>query len=160
MEQEKDFILPPTGVDTGTDEKKEHGIEYDQRTAMLLMDLKEAREDVQYYRDLLAQQKNKELLVELKKLDPNIESIEQLGEEFEKLLEAGISTAVAYCAVNAVKGGREQPTMGDIKPEKSGEGDYFSFEDVSAMSKEQIKKNYDKVMRSTAHFKSAKKLKA
>lgn len=152
----------PQAVEQPPAQKQEQGqpqYEYDKRVAMLLQDLNEAREDAEYYKSLLATQQNQTLLNELKELDPAITSLSEMGEEFEKLLDAGISVAVAYGAVCGAKKEKGQPTMGDIKARGQDQDDLLSFEAVAAMSKDQIEKNYDKVMRSAGHWKDSKKLK-
>lgn len=146
-------IAPPEG------ENAVGNVTIDPRIAALLEDLQQAREDIAYYLEELAQRDNQAILEKLQKLDSEIAEVSEMGEEFERLLDAGVSVEVAYCAVKAAQSGKpEQPVIGDIGGRSDASDNIFSFDEVAGMSKEQIRKNYDKVMRSTGSWKGKQTL--
>lgn len=100
--------------------------------------------------NLRAEQLMRDGLREIQSIDPTVKSLEELGENFAKYIESGLSSTQAYYAVQA-----ERQTNKINKPSAIGrvnsetvERDYFTSEEVDRMSSEEIDKNWDKVMRS------------
>jgi restriction endonuclease Mrr len=91
-----------------------------------------------------------ETLTELQNAFPeeNIETIDNLDPQFFKMLQAGVSPVNAYRA--AVVGGRKAkpPTTASVKSEPETEGGFYTDEQIRNMSRNEILKNYDKVMKS------------
>ncbi len=94
-------------------------------------------------------------LQELKKLsDGKIKSFEDVSENFLNYISAGLSTKQAYFASQA-----EEFDSKVIPPNGTGkigntkaESEFYTSEEIDNMSREEIKKNMDKVMRSVAHI--------
>ena len=100
--------------------------------------------------NLRAEQLMRDGLREIQSIDPTVKSLEELGGNFAKYIESGLSSTQAYYAVQA-----ERQTNKINKPSAIGrvnsetvERDYFTSEEVDRMSSEEIDKNWDKVMRS------------
>ena len=88
-------------------------------------------------------------------IDPKIKSLDDFGKFKNVYLSAmaqGSSPADAYNAVKALMPKKELTQMGDIKPETI-EKDYFTVEEVKAMSDAEIDKNYDKIRKSQERWK-------
>lgn len=86
-------------------------------------------------------------LAEIKKIDPNIKSIQDLGEKFITLRANGIDAVTAYNALASTTKKKAIPQMGDIKPAEQ-EKTYFTRDEVKSMSYEEVKKNLDKIEKS------------
>ena len=105
------------------------------------------------YKQLLArdfEHRKHEVLVELQSAFPeeNIESIEDLDQQFFRMLQAGVTPANAYRA--AVVGNRKEkpPTTGSVKSAPETDGGTYTLEQIKNMSRAEILKNYDKVEKS------------
>ena len=91
-------------------------------------------------------------LREVQAIDPNIKSLEELGDSFVDFIAAGLSTEQAYWAVQA----KERSTkvlapdaIGKVADTKS-ERDYFTSEELDALTDEDLNDDaiYEKAMRS------------
>ena len=86
-------------------------------------------------------------LGEVKRLDPNIKSLEELGQDFVDYITAGLPTDQAYYAIKA------KENMAKVKtPTKIGEvnateqkKDFFTREEVLNMTDKQLDENYDTI---------------
>ena len=91
-----------------------------------------------------------DVLVELQEAFPeeNIETIDNLDSQFFRMLQAGVTPANAYRA--AVVGNRKKtpPTTSSVKSAPETEGGTYTLEQIKNMSREEILKNYDKVIQS------------
>ena len=94
----------------------------------------------------------REGLREVQAIDPNIKSLEELGDSFVDFIAAGLSTEDAYWAVQA----KERSTkvlapdaIGKVADTKS-ERDYFTSEELDALTDEDLNDDaiYEKAMRS------------
>ncbi len=92
-------------------------------------------------------------LQKVRSLDPKIGKIEDLGELFIALRANGISCKEAYRAVAAINDKKEIPQMGDVLSFKE-ERDFFTPDEVKSMTKEEIKKNYDRIRKSMSKWKA------
>ena len=100
--------------------------------------------------NLRAEQLMRDGLREIQSIDPTVKSLEELGGNFAKYIESGLSSTQAYYAVQAERQTNKinKPTaIGRVNSE-TVERDYFTSEEVDRMSSEEIDKNWDKVMRS------------
>lgn len=95
-----------------------------------------------------------EVLVELQNAFPeeNIESIEDLDQQFFRMLQAGVTPTNAYRA--AVVGNRKEkpPTTGSVKSAPETEGAFYTREQVANMSRKEILDNYKKVIKSQKNW--------
>lgn len=104
--------------------------------------------------NLSAEKKVKESIDELHKLDSSIKDINDLGGEFVDYIKAGLSVEQAYYAVK----GKELSTkstppkpIGKVNNEPP-EKDFFTEAEVDAMTEEQQKANYKKIIASMAKW--------
>lgn len=94
-------------------------------------------------------------LSEIQQIDPDVKSLEDLGDSFANFIRAGLSSVDAYYAVKA-KEAKEKitppKTVGKVTTTK-GESNFFTKEEVEAMSDEEIDKNFANIMASQKHWK-------
>ena len=88
-----------------------------------------------------AQRVFEEDLRTLRKLDPKIKSIDEMGRDFFVLRAQGVSTEVAY---NAIRGAREAEKVvppqkiGRINAQTKAEKDYYSGDELDRLTAEQL----------------------
>lgn len=90
---------------------------------------------------------------ELKKIDPNT-TLKDLGEGFIDLRLAGVSVEDAYWAVKSKESANRltpPKPIGKVNNEPA-EKDFFTREEVDAMSEEEQAKNADKILKSTSSW--------
>lgn len=80
-------------------------------------------------------------------IDPAVKNLNDLGEQFQKLISIGTDAVVAYNAVKATLP-KPQPSPGNINSSQKETSDFFTREQVFAMSLEQKKTNHDKIRKS------------
>lgn len=89
-------------------------------------------------------------LRDIQAIDPSVKSLDDLGEDFGNFVAAGLSGVDAYYAVMS-KRERTQikpaPSMGKAN-QASVPRDYYTSEELDALSQEEILANWDKVQRS------------
>ena len=89
-------------------------------------------------------------LYEIQKIDPDIKSLDDLGDDYSSYIRAGLDAEQAYWAIKAKESAnRATPPKpaGAVKtsvPEK----DYYTDAEIDAMSSEELTKNWKKVMAS------------
>lgn len=114
-------------------------------------DILRERQQLEEYRQREAQNIFASDLKAIKKAYPDekAKSVEELGDQFVRLCAAGISPLSAYEAIRAEKnrGTKQPPSMGDVKPSGGGK-DFFTPDEVKAMSQAEVHKNYDKIRES------------
>lgn len=86
-------------------------------------------------------------LIEVRKIDPDVNSLVELGETFFKCVAAGMNAAEAYHASRAVEE-KTTPTppaeIGKVN-QSSVEKDFYTKEEVEAMTAEEVEKNLPKI---------------
>ena len=86
-------------------------------------------------------------LIEVRKIDPDVGSLAQLGETFFKCVAAGMNATEAYHASRAVEE-KTTPTppaeIGKVN-QSSVEKDFYTKEEVEAMTAEEVEKNLPKI---------------
>jgi hypothetical protein len=93
-------------------------------------------------------------LAEIQKLDPNVKSLDDLGETYANYIRAGLSGVDAYAAIKAKENlDTETPpkTIGNITPGQVKK-DYFTSEEVDRMSPSEQLANHDAIMSSMAKW--------
>ncbi len=114
-------------------------------------DILRQRQQLEEYRQREAQSIFAADLKAIKKAYPDekAKSVEELGDQFIRLCAAGISPLSAYEAIRAEKnrGAKQPPSMGDIRPGGGGK-EYFTRDEVKAMSQAEVHRNYDKIRES------------
>lgn len=93
-------------------------------------------------------------LAEIQKLDPNVKSLDDLGETYANFIRAGLSGVEAYAAIKAKENfNTETPpkTIGNLStaPVKK---DYFTSEEVDRMSPSEQLANHEAIMNSMAKW--------
>ena len=86
----------------------------------------------------------------IQKLDPNIKSLDELGDTFVRLIASGAGAEDAYYASIAKK---EKETKSPANPpgkvgQSAAKKDFFTKEEVSQMSQEEVHKHYDTIRKS------------
>lgn len=90
-------------------------------------------------------------LAELRRIDPSLKSLEDLGDTYKNLMATGIvSPEEAYWAVKQKEGANHVTPPKEIGKVATGtaEKDYYSDAEIDAMSSEELTKNWKKVMAS------------
>lgn len=106
---------------------------------------------------LKAQQQMKEDLIKIQTINPQVKSLEELGEDFFKLISSGVDAELAYRVANEKKKATEKPippSMGAIQ-DSTGEKDYYTPEEVDKLSKKDLDnpKIFEKVRQSMTKWK-------
>ena len=86
----------------------------------------------------------------LRKIDPSLESLEALGEEYIRYVGAGLGPEDAYWAIKAKETANHATPPKEVGKVATGtaEKDYFTDAEIDAMSPEQQRKNYKKILAS------------
>lgn len=89
-------------------------------------------------------------LADIQQIDPDVKDLTDLGEDFPKYIAAGLSSVDAYFAVKA-KEAKTKVTppkpIGSVNSART-ESDYFTKEEVEAMSDEELEANLEAIERS------------
>ena len=92
----------------------------------------------------------REGLREVREIDPNVKSLDELGESFANYIKAGLSTKEAYYASKALELNEKTfapSAIGRVADTKV-ERDYYTSEELDHLTDEEMDANWDKVMRS------------
>ena len=89
-------------------------------------------------------------LAELRKIDPTIKSLEDLGDGYIEYIAGGLSPEKAYWAIKAEEQAKKATPPVEVGKVATGtaEKDYFTDAEIDAMSPEQLSKNYNKIIAS------------
>lgn len=104
--------------------------------------------------ELRIQKEMEKDLHEVQKIDPKIKDLSELGEGFMKCISAGMSAEEAYHAAQYLKektSATPPKEIGKINQSET-EKDFFTKEEVEAMSEAEIKKNLRKIEKSQAKW--------
>ena len=98
-----------------------------------------------------AEREMAEDLAELQKIDPELKSLDDLGDDFPAYIAAGLSAKQAYAAIKSMESAMK-PTPatppGKISETTPPEKDYFTEDEVDNMTPAQQKANYKKILAS------------
>ena len=89
-------------------------------------------------------------LREVQSIDPNVKSLDELGETFNHLISNGVPTKEAYYATKAMELKEKilaPDVIGRVSDTKA-ERDYYTSEELDNLTDEEMDANWDKVMRS------------
>lgn len=89
-------------------------------------------------------------LREIQKIDPSIKSLDDLGDTYRSLIASGCDPISAYYAD---KSRREKEHITPANPpgqvkQEPGKKDFFTRDEVSKMSQEEVKENYEAIRKS------------
>ena len=89
-------------------------------------------------------------LNELRKIDPSLKSLDELGDQYIEYIAAGLPPERAYWAVKAEQRANQATPPKEIGAVATGsaEKDYFTDAEIDAMSPDQLTKNYKKILAS------------
>ena len=89
-------------------------------------------------------------LQELRKIDPTLKSLEDLGDGYIEYIAGGLSPEKAYWALKAEEQAKKATPPVEVGKVATGtaEKDYFTDAEIDAMSPEQLSKNYNKIIAS------------
>lgn len=94
-------------------------------------------------------------LREIRKIDPKVKSLDDLGETFMSLIASGKVSAIdAYYATQARREKETKtppPTMGKVNTSPA-EKDFYTPDEVKAMTTEEVRKNLDKINKSMSKW--------
>lgn len=97
----------------------------------------------------------REGLREVQEIDPNVKSLDELGEDFAQFIASGLSTKQAYYATKSMEVNEKTfppDPIGRIADNRA-ERDYYTSEELDNLSDEEMEANWDKVMRSMSRLK-------
>ena len=77
-------------------------------------------------------------LAQIRKLAPEVESLEALGDDFADLIAAGVRAPVAFAAISQLKKANTPPETGAVGGSDKGEKEYYSPEEVDALSEAEL----------------------
>lgn len=89
-------------------------------------------------------------LADIQAIDPSVKSLDELGEDFFQFIGGGMDGIHAYYAMKAMKEAnsiKPAPKIGRAN-QASVPRDYYTSEELDALSQEEILANWDKVQRS------------
>ena len=89
-------------------------------------------------------------LREIQEIDPNVKSLDELGESFVHMIAAGLTNKEAYYATIAMKSKEKifaPDPIGKVSDNRV-ERDYYTSEELDNLTDEELDANWDKVMRS------------
>ena len=89
-------------------------------------------------------------LREIQEIDPNVKSLDELGQSFINMIAAGLTNKEAYYASLAMKSKEKvfaPDPIGKVADNRI-ERDYYTSEELDNLTDEELDANWDKVMRS------------
>ena len=89
-------------------------------------------------------------LREVREIDPNIKSLDELGDSFVNMIAAGLTTKEAYYATLAMKSKEKvfaPDPIGRVSDNRV-ERDYYTSEELDNLTDEELDENWDKVWKS------------
>ena len=92
----------------------------------------------------------REGLRDIQEIDPNVKSLDELGQQFGNFIRAGLTSKEAYYATKAMELKEKvfaPDAIGRVADTKS-ERDYYTSEELDHLTDEEMDANWDKVMRS------------
>lgn len=89
-------------------------------------------------------------LAEIRRIDPSITDLHQLGDEFVEYINAGVSAKQAYMAIKAeeILNKAEPPREIGRVNQQGTEKDYYTDAEIERMSSAELSKNWKKVLAS------------
>jgi hypothetical protein len=89
-------------------------------------------------------------LNKLRKIDPSLASLDDLGENYPSYISAGLSPEQAYWAIKAEESANKATPPKAVGKVATGtaEKDYFTDAEIDSMSSEQLEKNWKKIIAS------------
>lgn len=104
--------------------------------------------------DVMADRMVQDTLIEVQAIDPNVKSLEELGETFVELKTKGVDTKAAYWAARSEKDAKKfkAPKAPGKASEDKPEKEFYTEAEWDALTPEQQRKNYKKGLASAQHW--------
>ena len=119
----------------------------------------ELEHELDLYRPLAINQFKSDLMEQIREVYPDVtaKSVDEFGDDFHQLINAGVSPAAAYSAMQAMKQATTRPTppeIGTVNSKTDAESEYFTKDEVDRHrgDKNWISKNYDKIRKSMGRW--------
>ena len=146
--REEDAEIAALAEITGMSEDEiREEMEAAQESAQKDLEIQKLRDQVD---SIEADRMMQEDLNELRKIDPSLKSLEDLGDKYIEYIAAGLPPERAYWAVKAEERANQATPPKEIGAVVTGsaEKDYFTDAEIDAMSPDQLTKNYKKILAS------------
>lgn len=104
--------------------------------------------------DFEIQRRMREDLREIQAIDPNVKSLDDLGETFGRFIASGLPAKEAFYATRAMELKEKvyaPDAIGKVSDSKA-ERDYYTSEELDHLTDEEMDANWDKVMRSLSRL--------
>lgn len=117
-------------------------------------DLSNANSEIATLREQLAEKEAESRMAsdlrEIQAIDPKVKSLDELGENYAKFIESGLSGKMAYYAAKAMEneGKATAPTAIGRVQQSAEEKTSFTKAEVDKMTPAEISKNYDAIRKS------------
>ena len=96
------------------------------------------RSENERYASEVIERQMREDLTAIQALDPEVASLEELGEDFAALIAAGVAAPIAFAAIRESKRAALPPMMGAVDSGSKGEKTFYSPEEVDALTSTQL----------------------
>ena len=93
-------------------------------------------------------------LQEIQKIDPEVKDLDSLGTDYTDYIRAGLTGVQAYYATKAKRDAEKATPPTEVGKVNQSEvpKDYFTKEEVQAMTQEEVHKNYDVIRKSMSKW--------
>ena len=93
-------------------------------------------------------------LQEIQKIDPEVKDLDSLGTDYTDYIRAGLTGVQAYYATKAKRDAEKATPPAEVGKVNQSEApkDYFTKEEVEAMTQEEVHKNYDTIRKSMSKW--------
>ncbi len=78
-------------------------------------------------------------LSDIRAMDPDVTSLESLGEEFAAMISLGVSAPVAFAAIRQAESMKNPPVVGAMEGTQTREKDFYLPDEVDALSPADLK---------------------
>lgn len=93
-------------------------------------------------------------LQEIQKIDPEVKDLDSLGKDYTDYIRAGLTGVQAYYATKAKRDAEKTTPPAEVGKvnQSSAPKDYFTKEEVQAMTQDEVHKNYDIIRKSMSKW--------
>ena len=77
-------------------------------------------------------------LAEIRAMDESVCSLEELGDEFAKMISLGVSAPVAFAAIRQAENMKNPPVLGAMDGNTKREKDFYLPDEVDALSEKEL----------------------
>lgn len=104
--------------------------------------------------DIETRQQMEHDLQTIKQIDPSINNLNDLGDDFLDYISAGLDATQAYYATKAKRDAEKATPPAEVGKvnQSEGEKDYYTREEVQGMSQAEVHKHYDAIRKSMSQW--------